>query len=131
MRGTLNLNYFGLEEPKTLPHMILTTAKANQITHFTIERLTDSESLLTISSTAPLSNDILSSVLKDRKTVLEHSWEAAYPVFKVADRLPPSHLDERLMYINSIESTVSSMETSAYSALNAIKTIKYEFGLPR
>jgi predicted NAD/FAD-dependent oxidoreductase len=127
MRGFVDPRYFGLEETRRLPPMILTTAEANQITHFAIERSANGESLLIISSTEPLSNDALCGVFKDGKMVLEHSWEAAYPAFKPIDRLPPSRLDEKLMYLNSIESAASSMEASAFSALNAIKMMKREF----
>lgn len=127
MRGFVDTGYFGLEESRKLPPMILTTAEVNQITHFAIERSANGESLLKIYSTEPLSDDMLYGVLKNGKTIIEHSWEAAYPAFKPIDRLPPSRLDERLMYLNSIESAASSMEASAFSALNAIKMMKREF----
>jgi hypothetical protein len=127
MRGFVDAGYFGLEESRKLPPRILTTGKTNQITRFAIEPSANSESLLILSSTEPLSDDMLSGVLKKGKTVLEHSWEAAYPAFKPRDKLPPPRLDERLMYLNSIESAASTMEASAFSALNAIKMMKHGF----
>jgi hypothetical protein len=58
--------------------------------------------------------------------VLQYSWKAAYPVFTPLTRLPPTRLDEGLIYANSIEASISSMETAAFSALNAVKTIHFD-----
>ncbi|MCJ7632133.1 FAD-dependent oxidoreductase [Candidatus Bathyarchaeota archaeon] len=128
MRGLVNPRYFGLAESTKLPSMILTTAEAEPITHFAIQKSVNGESFLSVSSTEPLYDDELGGILMNGKTVLEHDWEAAYPVFKPLEKLPRTRLDERLMYINTIEPAASSMEASAFAALNATKIILSELG---
>ena len=123
MQGFVDYSYFGLEGSK-VPYKILTTAEADPITHVTIQNSTKGESLLSIASIEPLKNDVLSEIFENGETVLEHDWSAAYPIFKPIERLPPTRLDERLMYINSIDSAASSLESSAFSALNAIKLLR-------
>jgi len=124
MRGFVDLSYFGLDESKKVLPMILTTAEADPITHFALQKSTTGESFLSIASTEPLGNDVLGEIFESGETVLEHDWTAAYPLFKPVERLPPTRLDERLMYLNSIESAASSLESSAFAALNAVKMMR-------
>lgn len=126
MRGSINPCYFSFADSTKLPSMILTTREADPITHFSIQKSMSGDSLLTISSTEPLRDDLLDKMMTKRKTVLEYDWEAAYPVFKPMERLPEIRLDERLAYLNAIESSASSMESSAFAAFKAVRTIGSE-----
>jgi hypothetical protein len=84
------------------------------------------DSLLMISSTEPLDDDLLNRIMTKRQTVLEYRWQAAYPIFKPLQELPKIRLDERLIYLNAVEPAASSMESSALSALKAVRTIRSE-----
>ena len=103
--------------------MLLTTKGAGPITHIGVQRLSNGESLLSVSSKEPLTDDVIHRILKDGKTVFEHNWKAAYPIFNPLEKIPQTRLDKRLIYLNSAEAAVSSMETSALSALNAVRMI--------
>jgi prenylcysteine oxidase/farnesylcysteine lyase len=125
VRGVSDPNYFGLKSASEPPAIVLTTKDADPITLYSIQKASDSESLVTISSTKPLNDKALNGIFKNGGvTVLEHTWKAAYPVFKPVTKLPKTRLDKRLMYISALEPSVSSMETSALSALNAIKMLR-------
>ncbi len=125
MRGILNPAYFGLNAATEPPSVILTTKDADPIKHCSIQKIGKSESLVTFSSTEPMEEEAFKGVFKKGLTpVLQHSWKAAYPIFKPINKIPPTRLDERLMYTGSVESAVSSMETAALSALNAVKMMK-------
>jgi prenylcysteine oxidase/farnesylcysteine lyase len=78
-----------------------------------------------VTSTKPLSDNFFDGLFKNGTTVLDHTWTAAYPIFKPIQKIPPTCLDNKLFYLNSIESAASSLETSALAALNSIKTIKH------
>jgi prenylcysteine oxidase/farnesylcysteine lyase len=124
-RGVIDPTYFGLAESK-LPSMILTTEEADPITHFSIQKSVNGDSLLMISSTEPLDDDLLGRIMTKRQTVLEYRWQAAYPIFKPLQELPKIRLDERLTYLNAIEPAASSMESSALSAFKAVRIIRSE-----
>ncbi len=126
MRGQINPAYFGLAESAKLPSMILTTKEADPMTHLSIQRYMNGDSLLSISSTEPLGDGLLDGIMTRRQTVLEFRWQAAYPVFKPLQELPKTHLDRRLVYLNAIESAASSMESSAFAASKAVRTIRSE-----
>ena len=127
MRGILNPDYFRLKKSAEPPSIMLTTKDADPITHFGIKKASNGESLLTISSTKPLDTYLFNGVFKsDAVTVLEHCWKAAYPIFKPITKLPSTRIDKRFMYINAVEPSVSSMETSALSALNAVRLLAKE-----
>jgi prenylcysteine oxidase/farnesylcysteine lyase len=127
MKGALNPRYFGLTDSE-LPKIILTTKEADPMTHFSIQKASKGEFLLTICSTEQLTGEAFSGIFTSGGiTVLNHCWDAAYPKFKPTPKLPSSLLDERVVYLNSIEAAVSSMETSAFSAVNAIKILKKSF----
>jgi len=106
--------------------MILTTKEAEPVTHYSVQKSKNSDSLLTISSNEPIDDDLIDRIMVKRKAVLEYRWKAAYPIFKSLEELPEIRLDERLMYLNAIESAASSMESSAFAALKAIRTIRSE-----
>jgi prenylcysteine oxidase/farnesylcysteine lyase len=125
VRGVIDPTYFGLAESK-LPSMILTTEEADPMTHFSIQKSMNGTSLLMISSTEPLDDDLLDKIMTKRQTVLEYRWLAAYPIFKPLQELPKIRLDERLTYLNAMEPAASSMESSALSALKAVRTIRSE-----
>ena len=126
MRGTINPSYFGLSSSEKLPSMILTTKEAEPLTHFSIQKYENSDSLLTISSNAPLDDDLFDKIMTRKKKVLEYRWKTAYPFFRSLKELPRIRLDERFMYLNAIESAASSMESSAFAALKAVRTIRSE-----
>jgi predicted NAD/FAD-dependent oxidoreductase len=128
MRGIFDPDYFGLKKSADPPAIMLTTKDTDPITHFAIKKTSNGESLVTISSPKPLESNIFNGVFKNGGvTVLEHCWKAAYPIFKPVTKLPPTRIDKRLMYVNAIEPSVSSMETSALSALNAVKLLAKEY----
>jgi len=127
MRGVLDPDYFGLKNAADLPSIVLTTKDVDPITHYNIQKSIDGKSLVTVSSLKPLDHNIFSSLFKNGEVpVIEHCWKAAYPIFKPVNKLPPTRMDERLIYINAIEPSVSSMETSALSASNAIRILGEE-----
>ena len=102
-----------------------TTKDADPITHYSIQRIGNNESLVTFSSTEPIADGVFSGVFKHGSApVLQHCWKAAYPIFKPVTKLAPTRLDKRLICVNSIEASVSSMETAALSALNAVKMMR-------
>jgi hypothetical protein len=126
MRGTISPAYFGLALSAKMPSLILTTKEAEPVTHCSIQKSENGDSLLTISSNEPSEDDLLDKIMVKRKAVLEYRWKAAYPIFKSLEKLPEIRLDERLMYLNAIESAASSMESSAFAALKAVRTIRSE-----
>lgn len=126
-RGILNPAYFGLENSATPPSIILTTKNSGQIAQFSLQKSDSTESFVTISSPEPIVDDVFRGVFKgNSEIVLDHHWSAAYPAFKPIAKLPPTELDRNLLYLNSIEPSVSSMETAAFSALNAVRLMKGE-----
>lgn len=125
MKGILNSRYFNLDSSSKLPSIVLTTKETDPITRFSLSHPTKgNESWVTVTSTEPLSNDVLDGLLKNGKTVLDHTWTTAYPIFKPTQRIPPTCLDKKLLYLNAIESAASSLESSTFAALNSIKIIK-------
>ena len=128
LRGIVDPNFFGLKESVEPPAIVLTTKDVYPITSFSIQKTNHGESLVTISSPKPISPDVFNGVFKNGGvTVLEHCWKAAYPVFKPISKLPSTRIDKRFMYVNAVEPSVSSMETSALSALNAIRLLAKEY----
>jgi predicted NAD/FAD-dependent oxidoreductase len=128
MRGIFDPDYFGLKKSADPPAIVLTTKDADPITHFGIQKASNGESLVTISSPKPLDSNVFNGVFKSGGvTVLEHCWKAAYPIFKPVTKLPSTRIDKRLMYVNAVEPSVSSMETSALSALNAVRLLAKEY----
>ena len=126
MKGQVNSKFFNLESSE-LPSIILTTTDTNPLTRFSITESTKkSEHWVTVTSTKPLSSSHLDGLFKNGTTVLDHTWNAAYPMFKPTQKLPSSYLDNGLMYLNAIETAVSSMETSTFAALNCIKKLKQQ-----
>jgi len=127
MRGVFDPDYFGLKNSADPPAIVLTTKDEDPITEYSIQKASDGESLVTISSPEPLNHNAFSGVFKnDPISVFEHCWKAAYPVFKPVTKLPLTRIDKRLMYLSAIEPSVSSMETSALSALNAVQMLRAE-----
>jgi prenylcysteine oxidase / farnesylcysteine lyase len=126
MWRNLEIEELGLTDPLATPFMIMTTRESGSVTHVTIQKSTNGESLLDISSTKPLAGNLFGRSLREGTTIFEHTWNAAYPIYRPVQKLPLTRLDRRLMYLNSIESVVSSMETSALSALNAVRLLRQE-----
>jgi len=127
MRGVFDPEYFGLKDSAEPPAIVLTTEASGLITQYSIQKTCNGESLVTISSPEHLSHNVFNGIFKDGGVpVLEHCWEAAYPVFKPVTDLPPTRIDKHLLYANALESGVSSMETSALSALNAVRMLAQE-----
>ncbi len=127
MKGFLRPQHFGLGNSMKLPTTVLTTKEADPITHIGIQRIPEKQCLVTVSSPKSISDDFFDGMFEKRGSpVLEQSWTAAYPRFKPIKKLPLSQIDERLICLNSIEAAVSSMETTALSALNAMRIMKAE-----
>lgn len=60
-----------------------------------------------------------------RRNVLEeHEWDFAYPKSKPITQYQPIILDERLFYINAVESAASTMEASVLGAKNVALLLK-------
>jgi prenylcysteine oxidase/farnesylcysteine lyase len=124
MKGQVNSKYFNLNSSK-LPSVILTTKQADPIIRFSINKSTkNDEHWVAVTSTEQLNDGFFDDLFKNGKIVLNHTWNAAYPIFKPIQQISPTCLDKRLLYLNSIESAVSSLESSTFSALNSIKMIK-------
>ena len=124
MRGVLDPHYFGLRNSAEPPANVLTTKDSGPITQYSVQRVSDGEALVTISSPKPLNNSGFEGVFKNGAvSVLEHCWKAAYPVFKPLAKLPLTRIDKRLVYVNAVEPSVSSMETSALAASNAVRML--------
>ena len=124
MKGVVNRRYFNLDSSTKLPSIILTSKGADPITRFSINKSTKDDSWVTVTSTEPIGNDLLDEIFKNGKTILDHTWSAAYPIFKPIEKIPSTCLDKGLLYINAIESAASSVESSTFAALNSIKMIK-------
>ncbi len=124
MKGIIDSRYFNTESSTKLPSIILTSKEADPITRFSIKKSTKDDSWVTVTSTEPIGNDLLDDLFKNGKTLLDHTWSAAYPVFKPIQKIPSTCLDKGLLYLNAIESAASSLESSTFAALNSIKTIK-------
>jgi hypothetical protein len=77
-----------------------------------------------VTSTEPVGDCLLDELFRDGRTVLDHAWELAYPVFKPIQKVPLTCLDKGLVYLNVMESAVSSLESSAFAALNGVRAVK-------
>ncbi len=124
MKGTVNSRYFNLDPSNKLPSTILTSKEADPITRFSVRESARDESWVTVTSTEPIGNDLLADLFKNGRTLLDHTWKAAYPVFKPTQKIPSTFLDKGLVYLNAIESAASSLESSAFAALNSVKSVK-------
>ena len=124
MKGTVDSRYFNLDASTKLPSTILTSKEADPITRFSVRESARDESWVTVTSTEPIENDLLDDIFKNGRTILDHTWKAAYPVFKPTQKIPSTFLDKGLVYLNAIESAASSLESSAFAALNGIKAVK-------
>ena len=110
MKGIFKPSFFGLNESSEPPTIIMTTKEADPIMHINIRKTQKNESLVTISSTEQLTDAHFHGIFKDDGVpILQHCWTAAYPKFKPIEKLPPTVLDEQLIYLNSIEAAISSM----------------------
>jgi len=124
MQGVFDPAYFKLNADTKTPAIVLTTQEADPIRHCSIEKIENNESLVTFTSAKPISEEMFKEVFKSKATpVLEHTWKAAYPRFTPISKLPPTQLDKGLFYVNAVEPAVTSMETSALSALNCVKML--------
>jgi len=124
MRGIFNPAYFNLNNTTEPPATILTTKETGPITQYSIQKASHGESMVTISSTEPLNHATFNDIFKNSPApVFNHRWKAAYPIFKPLNKLPPTRIDTRLMYLSAMEPAVSSMETSALSAKNAVQML--------
>ncbi len=127
MRGVFNPEYFNLDNSIDPPNTILTTKKMGPITHYSIQKTSHDESVVTISSTEPINSVTFKDIFKNSPfSVFDHCWKAAYPIFKPLSKLAPTRIDKGLMYLNAIEPMVSSMETSVLSAKNAVRMLLAE-----
>jgi predicted NAD/FAD-binding protein len=128
MKGQVNPRFFNLSSAK-LPSIVLTSQDGDPLTRFSINDSTKkSESWVTVTSTEPLGEGFVDELFKNGETVLDHSWSAAYPVFKPTEKLPNMFLDDRLLYVNAIESSASSMESSSFGALNCVQALRRQLG---
>lgn len=128
MKGKVNPSFFNLSSSK-LPSLVLTSQEVDPLTRFSINESTKKgESWVTVTSIKPLDHGFVNELFKKGQTIQDHSWVAAYPVFKPTPKLPNMFLDDKLLYLNAIESSASSMESSAFAALNSVQAIKQQLG---
>ncbi len=128
MKGQIDSSYFNCVSSK-VPSLVLTTKEADPITLFSIKQTPNKkESFVTVTSLEPLGDSFVDEFFKKGETVFDHSWSAAYPVFKQIEKVPDMVLDENLVYLNGIESAASSLETSAFAALNSVQALKESLG---
>ena len=124
MKGKVDPRFFNLESSK-LPSLVLTSQEADPLTRFSInDSEKKGESWVTVTSTKPVGEDFVDELFKTGETVLDHSWAGAYPVFNPTEKIPRMVLDEGLVYVNGIESSASSMESSVFAALNCVQALK-------
>ncbi len=124
MKGVINPDYFGLKESAVFPSNILTTSDTSPLTLFSIQSSDNGNSLVSVSSKETLRSSEFRDLFKNSEaSVLEHCWEAAYPLFKPVTKLPLTQMDKGLVYLSTIEPIVSSMETSALVAYNAVRML--------
>ena len=124
IEGEINFRFFNLNKSDELPSIMLTSNEVDPITRFSINKSEGRKPMVAITSKKPIDNNILDEIFKNGITLLDHVWNAAYPIFKPMKRLPSSFLSKKLIYLNAIESASSSMESSAFAALNSIKIMK-------
>ncbi|MEJ2271188.1 MAG: NAD(P)-binding protein [Candidatus Bathyarchaeota archaeon] len=128
IEGEIDFRYFNLNESNELPSIILTSNEADPITRFSINKLRGNKTIVAITSKKQIKNNVLDEIFKKRKTLLDHVWSAAYPTFKPIERIPSTFLSQKLIYLNAIESASSSLESSAFAALNSVKAMKEQLG---
>jgi len=127
VQGIIDPDYFGLDKIDDLPGFILTTKESDRITHMSVHHVRSNQiPYYSISSKESLSDDQLDQIFHEWKLNMSHTWEAAYPIFKPINEIPPSKLDEGLFNLNAIESAVSTMESSVFVANNTIRWINKE-----
>ena len=124
IEGEINSRYFNLNKSNELPSIILTLNEADPITRFSINKFRGNQTVVAITSKKQIKNNVLDEIFKKRKTLLDHVWSAAYPTFKPIERIPSTFLSQKLIYLNAIESASSSLESSAFAALNCMKVLK-------
>jgi prenylcysteine oxidase/farnesylcysteine lyase len=125
VRGVFEPCFLRLEKEADVPSVVLTTKAADPLTQLSIQRIENGEVLVTASSPQPIKDTVFEGMFKARwVTVLEHQWKTAYPQFKPVNKLPPTRIDDGLLYVSAVEHAVATMETSAFSALNAVKLFR-------
>ncbi|MBT8172200.1 FAD-dependent oxidoreductase [Candidatus Bathyarchaeota archaeon] len=124
MMGDLNRRYFNLDSSEKLPSIVLTSKEADPITRFSIDELNDGSSMVAVTSTKPIRKNLKDDLFIHGETVQDHTWNAAYPIFKPIKTIPLISLDEKLLYVNALSPVISSLESTAFSALNSIKLLK-------
>jgi len=76
MRGVLDPDYFGVKNAAELPSIVLTTKDADPITHYNIQKSSDGESLVTVSSPKPTGHNVFRGIFKNGEVpVIEHCWK--------------------------------------------------------
>ncbi|MCW4034844.1 MAG: FAD-dependent oxidoreductase, partial [Candidatus Bathyarchaeota archaeon] len=127
MKGVVKPSYFNFDSSE-LPSIILTSKEVDPITRFSIRGSTRGESWVTVTSTQPIGDSVCDELFKNGTIVLDHTWNAAYPCFKPVEKIPDAFLDNGLVYLNVMESAASSLESSAFAALTAVKKLKQQKG---
>ena len=126
LKGSVDPGYFGLRSSEGLPRSILTTSKASFSNLQTIREASNGQALYSIVSDKRLNDEDLSQIFSTHEVIFENVWDHAYPFFKPGVEIPPSILSDGLYYLNSLEVAHSSMESSSFAALNAVRLLKAE-----
>jgi prenylcysteine oxidase/farnesylcysteine lyase len=130
LKGEVNPDYFGMQKPEEVPEMLMTVSDFKGSFN-NIEKLgtTDNgESVYNLIAVEPITNELMDQLFIHKKLLKEHVWEYAYPKSKPTKKFQPIILDERLYYVNAIESVASTMEASVLCAKNVALLLKKSVG---
>lgn len=130
LKGEIDPAYFRLNDVKELPRLVLTHSEGPFTNLKTLWKAGDGSDLYSITSAEPFLEKTLDELFLKRETVLDHAWEAAYPVLGPVTGILPCRLGDRLFYLNGIESLASAMELSAFAAWNAVRSLKLVLHVP-
>lgn len=123
--GELNPAYFGLRTAAELPGVILTEDSA-AIPFSAIgawgKAAGSDQTIYKLFSLAELNDRQLSRFFSRRTETKRLTWNA-FPVLRPVAEWPSFVLDERLYYVNAMESAVSTMETELMAGRNAVNLL--------
>jgi prenylcysteine oxidase/farnesylcysteine lyase len=126
--GLVDPKFFGLNRIDDVPEMLMTTSDFKG--HFNnLENLGETEQgdfVYNLIATKPISNELVKKMFSKHSIIDDVIWDYAYPVSKPATSFQPFILDDKLFYINTMESAASTMEASILGARNVINLLKRE-----
>ncbi len=130
LTGEINPSYFGMQKSEEVPEMLMTVSDFNGSFN-SIEMLgktKDGENVYNLIAVEPIPNKLMDQLFSQKKLLKEHVWEYAYPKSNPMKKFQPIVLNERLYYVNAVESAASTMEASVLGAKNIALLLKKSFG---